>query len=154
MVAYTEETSRKQITIAEKIYSIPQPFAEGHVCSANEASVLNQILAENCRNNFAPKVKKDPANAPTQEEFDKYVAGYNFGVRSISSSDPVQKEMKAIVERALIKALAEQGMTKSQMAKEDFDNQVQDTIEKNYDALFARATEILKLKNDSLALNM
>lgn len=51
MVAYTEETSRKQITIAEKIYSIPQPFAEGHVCSANEASVLNQILAENCRYN-------------------------------------------------------------------------------------------------------
>lgn len=150
MVDFTNETERKNITICDKVYSIPQPFVEGHVCSANEASVLNQILAENCRNNFAPKVKKDPAAAPTQEEFDKYVAGYMFGVRSVTSTDPVQKEMRAMVEAALTKALAAKGLKKSAMAKEDFDNQVQAAIEANYKALFAKATQIIELRNSNL----
>jgi hypothetical protein len=149
MVQFNEETARKNITISEKTFSIPQPFAEGHVCSANEASVLNQILAENCRNNFAPKVKKEPELA-TQEAFDKYVATYQFGVRSVSSSDPVQKLMREIVENALVKSLAAQGMTKASMPKEAFENQIQATIEEKYDALFERATKILALKNEGL----
>lgn len=150
MVEYTNETARKNITICDKIYSIPQPFAEGHVCSANEASVLNQILAENCRNNFAPKIKKDPSVAPSQEDFDKYVAGYQFGVRSVSSSDPVQKEMRNIVENALVAAMNKKGLKKSAMSKEDFDNQVQAAIDANYDALFAKATQIIELRNSNL----
>lgn len=149
MVQYNEETARKNITISEKTFSIPQPFAEGHVCSANEASVLNQILAENCRNNFAPKVKKDLASA-TQEAFDKYVATYQFGVRSVSTSDPVVKEMRAIVENSLIRAMEAQGLKKSQMAKEDFEAQVQATIDEHYDELYARAEQIIKLRQQDL----
>lgn len=86
----------------------------------------------------------------TQEAFDKYVATYQFGVRSVSSSDPVQKLMREIVENALVKSLAAQGMTKASMPKEAFENQIQATIEEKYDALFERATKILALKNEGL----
>lgn len=150
MVAFNENTARKKLTIVGHIYDIAQPFEEGHVCTANEANVLNQILAENCRNNFAPRLKKEDAVVPTQEEFDAYVAGYEFGVRSVSSSDPVLKEMKAIAESYLINALRQRGKTKASMSKEDFDNAVAAAIEKNYDALFAKATQIIELRAANL----
>lgn len=151
MVNYTNESIRKNITIAEVVYSIPQPFVEGHVCTANEANALNQLLAENCRNNFSPRVKKAVDVKPTQEEFDAYVSSYEFGVRSVSSSDPVQKEMKAMVEAALNEALKKRGTSKAAMSKEDYDNQVQAAIEANYDALFAKATQIIELRSAQLS---
>lgn len=110
MVDFTEETSRKNIIIKKVEYTIAQPFAEGHVCTANEANALNQLLSENVRNNFAPKVEKSEV-APTQEDLDNYVAGYQFGVRSVSSSDPVEKVMRQLVERKLIEALKARGKT-------------------------------------------
>lgn len=150
MVAFNENTVKKNITISEVVYAIPQPFAEGHVCTANEANALNQLLAENCRNNFSPKVKKAEGEKPSQEDFEKYVASYEFGVRSVSSSDPVQKEMKAMVEAALNEALKKRGSSKAAMSKEDYDNQVQAAIEANYDALFAKATQIIELRSAQL----
>ena len=150
MVAYTNETPMKIITIANVEYSIPQPFAEGHVCSANEANALNQLLAENCRNNFAEKVKKAEDVKPTQEEFEAYVAGYEFGVRSVSTKDPIEKEIRKIVEASLAKFLAAKGLSKSKMPKEEYEKVVADTIEKNYEKLRQQATSIIEMRSQSL----
>lgn len=150
MVAYTNETPMKIITIANVEYSIPQPFAEGHVCSANEANALNQLLAENCRNNFAEKVKKAEDVKPTQEEFEAYVAGYEFGVRSVSTKDPIEKEIRKIVEASLAKFLAAKGLSKSKMPKEEYEKVVADTIEKNYEKLRQQAASIIEMRSQSL----
>jgi len=150
MVAYTNETPMKIITIANVEYSIPQPFAEGHVCTANEANALNQLLAENCRNNFAEKVKKAEDVKPTQEEFEAYVAGYEFGVRSVSTKDPIEKEIRKIVEASLAKFLAAKGLSKSKMPKEEYEKVVADTIEKNYEKLRQQAASIIEMRSQSL----
>ena len=151
MVKYTEETSRKIITIANTEYSIPQPFAEGHVCSLNEAKALNQLLAENCRNNFAEKVKKaEDGNKPSQEDFEKYVAGYEFGVRSVTSSDPVEKEMRKIVEASLASYLASKGLSKAKMPKEEYNNAVEAALQNNYDKLREQATQIIALRSQQI----
>lgn len=151
MVKYTEETARKIITIANTEYSIPQPFAEGHVCSVNEANALNQLLAENCRNNFAEKVKKaEDGNKPSQEDFEKYVAGYEFGVRSVTSSDPVEKEMRKIVEASLASYLASKGLSKAKMPKEEYNNAVEAALQNNYDKLREQATQIIALRSQQI----
>lgn len=151
MVKYTEETARKIITIANTEYSIPQPFAEGHVCSVNEANALNQLLAENCRNNFAEKVKKaEDGNKPSQEDFEKYVAGYEFGVRSVTSSDPVEKEMRKIVEASLASYLASKSLSKAKMPKEEYNNAVEAALQNNYDKLREQATQIIALRSQQI----
>lgn len=151
MVDFTEETSRKNIIIKKVEYTIAQPFAEGHVCTANEANALNQLLAENVRNNFAPKVEKSEV-APTQEDLDNYVAGYQFGVRSVSSSDPVEKVMRQLVERKLIEALKARGKNKSSLSSEEFKNAIDAAVEKNRDVLYAKAKEIVMMQTAEIDL--
>lgn len=151
MVDFTEETSRKNIIIKKVEYTIAQPFAEGHVCTANEANALNQLLAENVRNNFAPKVEKSEV-APTQEDLDSYVAGYQFGVRSVSSSDPVEKVMRQLVERKLIEALKARGKNKSSLSSEEFKNAIDAAVEKNRDVLYAKAKEIVMMQTAEIDL--
>lgn len=150
MVAYTEETKKKTITIAKVEYSIPQPFTEGHICTQNEANALNQLLAENCRNNFAERVKKAEDVKPSQEEFDKYVAGYEFGIRSVASSDPVEKEMRKIVEANLATWLAGKGLSKSKMPKEEYENTVETVMQNNYEMLHEQASKIIELRSQQI----
>jgi hypothetical protein len=151
MVDFTEETSRKNIIIKKVEYTIAQPFAEGHVCTANEANALNQLLSENVRNNFAPKVEKSEV-APTQEDLDNYVASYQFGVRSVSSSDPVEKVMRQLVERKLIEALKARGKNKSSLSSEEFKNAIDAAVEKNRDVLYAKAKEIVMMQTAEIDL--
>jgi hypothetical protein len=100
----TPETTRSEITIAGKTFTVPAPYTEGHVLTANEASSLNQTFAENLRNNFAKRVKEaDEAGTfdadMLQSQFDDYAAEYEFGVRTAGarSSDPVASEAMSIM---------------------------------------------------------
>lgn len=97
---YSNETHRATVTIDGLEFTIPQPFEDGHTCTANEASALNQLLVENTRNNFAQKIKRAKEKGeelPEQSDLDAYVSGYEFGVRSVQTSDPVQVEAREIV---------------------------------------------------------
>ncbi len=62
------------ITIQGANFNAPQPYDEGHVLTVNEASALNQVFAENLRNNFAARIKRSAEETPpkvlTQEDFD------------------------------------------------------------------------------------
>ena len=81
----------------------------------------------NVRNNFAPKIKED-APIPSQEELDTYVANYEFGVRAVASTDPVEKEMIAIVENAIVMSLKKQGLTKKSFGTENFNAKVEELL--------------------------
>lgn len=152
MVDFTNETPRKNIIIKKVEYTIPAPFEEGHVCTQNEANALNQLLAENCRNNFSTRIKPD-AEVPSQEEFDKYVAGYQFGVRSVSSSDPVEKVMRQMVERKFDEMLKARGSKKSDLTAQEYRNAIDACVEKNREALYAHAKEIVMMQTADLQLN-
>lgn len=83
-------TPKHDITVKGVSLSVPKPYTEGHQLKANEASVLNQTFAENLRNNFASSVADAIEKAggvekldmsALQADFDKYITGYEFGVR-------------------------------------------------------------------------
>lgn len=154
MVQFTENTVRQDIKVNKVSYTIACPFEEGHVCTANEAKALNQLLKENVRNNFASKIKPDEP-VPSQEEFDKYVAGYEFGIRSITSSDPVMKEMIKIAEGLVMKGLEKAGVTKKALGTENFNKKV-DEILSNPETeakIRAKAEQIIEIKASALSLD-
>lgn len=115
MPEITNDTPRSQVTIAEKTFSVPQPYAAGHVLNANEASALNQTYAENVRNNKAKAVKEAVAeNKFDQDVFqgqiDDYCSSYEFGVRTGGgrTGDPVMAEAMDITRDLVRKTLAKQ----------------------------------------------
>ena len=113
----TSETPRDEITIAKRVHTVPRPYAEGHVLSANEASALNQVFAENIRNNFASTIKDhDEAGtydaASIQAALDEYTSKYEFGVRSGGggrASDPVHSKAMDIARGKVREAITKKG---------------------------------------------
>lgn len=109
---FDSTTPRGSVTISGLEFTVPQPFTEGHVVNANEASALNQLLIENTRNNFASRIKKAQEKGedlPEQADLDAYVSGYEFGVRSATTSDPIQIEAREIVLPHVKKAILSAG---------------------------------------------
>lgn len=117
-----KETPRNEITVQGVTLSAPAPYAEGHVLAENEAAVLNQTLAENLRNNFSRKVKAvvDEAGGEDnidlnalQQEFDAYVAEYEFGVRRSGGGQPKlspqEREARKIAKEAVKESIKEKG---------------------------------------------
>lgn len=84
-------TQLQEITIQNWAAKVPVPFGEGHILTENQANALNQIYAENVRNNFAKKVKDAREKAAKdggqvdfvglQAELNTYAASYEFGTR-------------------------------------------------------------------------
>jgi hypothetical protein len=113
----TPYTPRESYTIAGQLFSIPQPYKAGHIVTEGEASQLNQVYAENVRNNKAAKVK-ELVEAGTfdqevmQGQIDDYCDSYEMGVRSGGggrSSDPVMAEAMNIARDLVRKALKKAG---------------------------------------------
>lgn len=95
----------KEITIAGRTFPVLQPYAAGHTITEAEAKALNQVRAENVRNNTASKVKAaiegtakegEPTAANIAEYVAQYDAAYVFTLASVGggrkSSDPVEVE--------------------------------------------------------------
>lgn len=159
MVSYNDETARTEITIQGLGFIVPQPFAEGHVLTAGEASALNQTFAENLRNNFASEVKEakdkwkvDQGNDPKaegfdkievpldqldkdtlQEKFDAYAAEYEFGVRRSGTRvivDPVEREAYKIAEKRIKDALKAKNIKLDSVPKEKMEEYVEGVLAK------------------------
>ena len=142
------------ITIQGIEFEVPQPYTEGHVVTAGEASALNQTLAENLRNNFAPKVKaaaaeyrktnnlaEDAEVAPSnldsdalQADLDKYAETYEFGVRTAGGTrtpmDPVGREAHRIATERVVAALKKNNIKLNSVSKEKMSELVTSTVAK------------------------
>lgn len=95
----------KEITIAGQTFPVSQPYAAGHVITEAEAKALNQVRAENVRNNTASKVKAamegtQKEGEPTKDTIAAYVAKYDaeyvFTLASVGGgrkpTDPAEVE--------------------------------------------------------------
>jgi hypothetical protein len=98
-------TATKEITIADKPFTVIQPYVAGHVVTEAEAKALNQTRAENIRNNMASKVKAAYAGTakegePTAATIVAFVADYDaayvFTLASVGGgarkTDPIEVE--------------------------------------------------------------
>jgi hypothetical protein len=95
----------KEITIAGSTFAVLQPYAAGHTVTEAEAKALNQVRAENIRNNMASKVKAamegtakegEPTKETIAAAVTAYDEAYEFTLASVGggkrSSDPVEVE--------------------------------------------------------------
>jgi len=131
---FSKETPTGSVIIQSKNFDIPRPFNEGYVCTASDASVLNQTLAENTRNNWADRVKKEVEaetfnQAKMQAEIDEYLEGYEFGVRrGRGPSDPVEREALNIAKEIVKKAIREKGFKLGDIETEDINRLAEQVI--------------------------
>lgn len=170
--------ARQKVLIQGVRFIIASPYKEGYQLKANEASAMNQLLAENIRNNMASTVrnaklkqigwseekikaaKAEQANpaaegvqltqeavAELQGQIDEYVTGYEFGVRSGTRKDPLEREMEAISKAILDDALRNAGKQPSKLFKENrtkYDALLNRILEENRDEIESRARTILQ----------
>lgn len=140
MVDITAETPRSKITISGLQFDVPEPYTEGHVLTANEASTLNQTYAENIRNNNASRIaeEKELATkegrevdvAKLQSELNDYIASYEFGQRRGSSGDPVERKALEIARDLVRNKIREKGGKLSDYKPSDITARATEVLEK------------------------
>jgi hypothetical protein len=123
------------VVIQGSLFTIAAPYAAGHQLTANEAAALNQLRAENIRNNFAARMKKaieDKAPELGQNELNAYDETYQFGVRAAGKlpQDPVEKEAYKLAEQAVVNALKARGTKLKELPEGKLDELVLATLEK------------------------
>ena len=132
---FSKETPMGQVRIQGKMFDIPRPFAEGHVCTTPEAGVLNQTLAENARNNMAKAVAEAVEDetfdqVKMQARIDEYLEDYDFGARrGRGPIDPVEREAIVIAKDAVRQALRENGYKLADVAAIELNRLVDEAIE-------------------------
>lgn len=141
----SESTPTKAVTIGGHTVNIPQPFAEGHPVTANEAHALNQVLVENTRNNMSKRVEqimKDGGDL--QSAVSEYVKNYEFGTRSVgvTVTDPVEREARKMAGDKVKEAIKAKGLKLKQFSDEKFEELVDQTLAK-YPAIAEKAKEIV-----------
>jgi hypothetical protein len=143
-----ENAPRQMVTIAGERYSIPAPYAAGHVLTAAEAAVLNQTFAENVRNNVAAKMKKlaeDNLPGLSAQDVEDYALCYTFEQRNTrgprETIDPIDREVTRLATLAVMKSLKNKGRKLKDVA---------DTDEGRDAWLAAAVARVIELKGDEL----
>lgn len=129
------------IKISGVIFQVPSRYAEGHSLSANEAAALNQVLAENLRNNFAEKVKSalksgdfsDQDEHKLQLEFAEYANEYEFNRRRKvkTHNDPVVKEARKLAKQLVSEQARKKNIDLKSLASGRMDELVDQLLAKN-----------------------
>jgi hypothetical protein len=138
---------------------VSDPYAEGHSCSAAEAKALNQVRAENVRNNTRKAVMEvldanggdvSASQAAVQKIVAEYDAGYEFTLASVGGGgtrlDPLTKECRSIAREYIGVKIKEQGMTQKEYLEKNGDSAIKDLIVK-----IAEDEQIVKLAKKNLA---
>lgn len=160
---FSTDTVKSEVTIQDNKFIVPQPFSNGHVCNENESAALNQILVENTRNNFAKRVKTAVENGTfnqgaMQTELDKYLEGYEFGVRRGGGpTDPVGKEAMNLAKELVRNALRKKGFKLSDVSAKQINELAAEALEKRPDIrkeAEQRVKRREKLGDDELELSI
>jgi len=114
------------ITIQGINFEASDPYIEGHVCTAVEASVLNDARHSNIKVNFAKRIKgwEEQAGVDLSAEFAYYDAAYQFTPILRRPSDPVGRAAYAIAADLVLAKLRERGQSKSDLEDGLFDSHV------------------------------
>jgi hypothetical protein len=131
----------KQIVIQGVSVEVSTPYAEGHTVTVAEAKALNQVRAENIRNNMASKVKEIEGDAEelSQEQLDQiaqlvsqYDAEYEFTMASAGggrTTDPLEAEAKRIAKQLVSNAARNQGLKLKDIPQEKLDAKIAEVME-------------------------
>lgn len=172
--------ARQSIVIQGYDFTIPAPYGEGHTLTANEASALNQLYAENIRNNSAARIKAAKAAAEEagaefsldtamvgegedavtlRAAIEDYAATYEFGARRTSTKepvDPIQREAFRIAKEVVSAKLASKGVKQKDLGEGVYDQYVQSVVgqEKVQKLAAKRVADREKLQGEDFDLDI
>jgi hypothetical protein len=117
--------------------SVAQPYKEGHVLTALEATKLNQTLADSIRTSLMSKLKRlvDAAQNAGAEfdavgvsaEFQEYADNYEFSERGTKAVvDPIEAEAHKLAKQQVFAAIRNRGGK----PKDYSDGQIAEYVEK------------------------
>jgi hypothetical protein len=134
-----EATPRETYTIAGEQFEIFTPYVGGHALTEGEASQLNQVFAENIRNNRAKLVSelKEAGTfdaAAFQAELDDYMKSYEMGVRTGGggrSSDPVTTAAMDLARTKVREAIVKAGGKIADYSAKDISEKAREAVNRN-----------------------
>lgn len=158
------DSGLKTITIQGEAFEVTQPYAAGHVATEAEAKALNQVRAENIRNNMAAKIKAalKAAGKTTQADEEgnevemqnplsdealgelvaavaEYDASYEFTLASVgggrASRDPVEIEATKIAKASIVAQLRSKGRTLKSVTHDENGNEIEGGAERLAEAI-------------------
>ena len=148
-----ENSATRTFAVADMEFSCPEPFEEGHTCSDNESSALNQLLIENVRNNMRSKIEKAMKEGKPVEEIQAqitgYVEGYEFGKRSTGGSkkDPVDIKAFQIARDLIKKSLKAEGHNLRTVENDNINMLAEQLLEK-HPQIRAKAEQIVAIQDE------
>ena len=147
----------KSITIQGVSVEVAQPYVAGHPVTEAEAKALNQVRAENIRNNMAAKVKeiKGDSEELSQEQLDaiaaavsKYDAEYVFNLASVGggarSTDPLEVQTRSLARQLVSNSAKQQGLKLKDIDKEVLAAKIEEVMQ--IPEVIAEAKKLLKQK--------
>jgi hypothetical protein len=159
---FDSNTPTTNCTVQGLTFIIAQPFVENQPLKANEADSMNQLLIENCRNNFASTVDEmvkernvtdasmlsEDDKAKLQQDFTQYVAEYEFGVRRGGQriADPVVREAREIGKSKIRPALIKAGVKAADITAEVMNAQLDKYWPQHGEKWMAQARQIIALR--------
>lgn len=141
----------KTITIQGLNFDVTAPYGEGHQITEAEAKALNQVRAENIRNNFAKRIKDakekhgDELPQEVVQELTAAVAEYdasyeftlaNTGNGAARVTDPVEREALSLA-RGAIRAKAKESGKRILPANHEGEVGENDITKERFDELVA-----------------
>jgi hypothetical protein len=164
---FTSETPTTSCTVQGLTFIIPQPFTEAYPLKPFEADAMNQLLIENCRNNFASTVQdmldekgvtdasllNDEDKQKLQSEFTAYVTEYEFGLRRGGQriTDPVEREAREIAKSKIKPALLKNGVKATDITAEVMNAQITKYWPQHGEKWLAQARAIIALREQAAA---
>lgn len=154
-------TAPRMIGINGLEFEVDQPYKEGHVLNAGEASAFNQLYEENIRNNLREKIKKMVEEGKPQTEMqelvDKYceeyeVGGTKRGGRRIH--DPVLRETRNIAIEAIKPLVAKQGGNWGNLSPDDKEALIKRYLDKYGEQAKAAAVQRLETLKSITSQNL
>ena len=140
---------------------------------ANEADSMNQLLIENCRNNFNSTVKElveerglavnnsaeDASKLPEEDkqklqaDFTQYVALYEFGERKGGQrfADPVVREARELGKSKIRPALIKAGVKATEITADVMNSQLEKYWPLHGEKWMVQARQIIALREQAAA---
>ena len=121
----------KTILIQGEAFEVTEPYNEGHTITLVEARVLNQVRAENIRNNNRKKVQAaieaGTVDAVRQEvaEYDKNYTFSTPGEGVKRTLDPIEREARRMARDQIRAKLAESGKKFKDVDPESLENAIE-----------------------------
>lgn len=117
------------IRVLSQSFDCPQPYTEGHICTAAEAGELNRLRTQRVIAQARKKLTSNPATS--LGELMAIAQGYTFTSHYVPPTDPAEIEALKIAKGLVRESLTKRGESIESLGKPEFDRLVHEVANKS-----------------------